>query len=419
LKYAWDGHFSANPHGGRARCPSLRRTPAPKRVAFAFPFGRAFVEDLAHAIHAHARAREHWVFTRFPERLSPSLDWLKAWDGDGAFVIISTREDARLARALPFPVVNLTAYFPDPGVPTVTMDHAEIGRLAARHLLDRRFRHFGFYGSGELWFSQLRRQGFVETVRRGRGVCEVLEANSNITSGRTWMRQQLKLEQWLRSLRPPVGILASTDLRANLLLETCQQIGRRVPDEIAVIGVDNDPVICGYSQPPLSSVARDDHRAGEVAAALLAELMAGRSARPGAGPGRARRRGRAPVHGDHGGGRSRAGRPGAARPRAHVAERFGVERLLAVTRWSRRSLETRFRRQLGLTPGAFVTGLRLKHAEKMLAANPKLPLTSVAAACGFSDLRHFRMVFRRLNGVSPTAHRRKLRRRLTPPLPAP
>jgi LacI family transcriptional regulator len=398
--------------------PFPRRTKSPKRVAFAFPFGRAFVEDLVHAIHAHARAREHWAFTRFPERLSPSLDWLKAWDGDGAFVIISTREDARLARALPFPVVNLTAYFPDPGVPTVTMDHAEVGRLAARHLLERRFRNFGFYGAGELWFSQLRQQGFLETVRRAGAACEVLEANSNIASGRTWMRQQLKLEQWLRSLRPPVGILASTDLRANLLLETCQQIGRRVPEEIAVIGVDNDPVICGYSQPPLSSVARDDHRAGEVAAALLAELMAGRSARPGpvlvAPAGVVARQSTETMA---------VGDPALAglvqHVGEHIAERFGVERLLAVTRWSRRSLETRFRRQLGLTPGAFVTGLRLKHAEKMLAANPKLPLTSVAAACGFSDLRHFRMVFRRLNGVSPTAHRRKLRRRLTPPLPAP
>jgi LacI family transcriptional regulator len=398
--------------------PSLRKSPAPKRVALAFPFGRPFVEDLAHAIHAHARAREHWVFTRFPERLSPSLDWLKAWDGDGAFVIISTREDARLARALPFPVVNLTAYLPDPGVPTVTMDHAEIGRLAAHHLLDRRFRHFGFYGSGELWFSQLRRQGFVETVRAAGASCAVLEADANITSGRTWTRQQLRLEQWLRSLRPPVGIMASTDPRAHMLLEACQQIGRRVPDEIAVIGVDNDPVICGYSRPPLSSVARDDHRAGEVAAGLLAELMAGRRARPG------------PVFVAPAGVVARQSTETLAvddpvlagvvqHVRDHVGEQFGVERLLAVSHWSRRSLETRFRRQLGLTPGAFITDLRLKQAEKVLAANPKLPLTSVAAACGFTDLRHFRMVFHRRNGFSPAEHRRKLLRRQTPSPPPP
>jgi len=394
--------------------PLRRKSSPPKRVAFAFPFGRAFVEDLVHAIHAHARAREHWVFTRFPERLSPSLDWLKAWDGDGAFVIISTREDARLARALPFPVVNLTAYFPDPGVPTVTMDHAEIGRLAARHLLERRFRHFGFYGSGELWFSQLRRRGFVETVRATGADCDVLEANSNIPTGRTWMRQQLKLERWLRSLRPPVGIMASTDLRANLLLETCQQIGRRVPDEIAVIGVDNDPVICGYSQPPLSSVARDDRRAGTEAAALLAELMAGRRGRTGpvfvAPAGVVPRQSTETLAVDD---------PSLSamvqHVRDHVGERFGVERLLAISHWSRRSLEMRFRRELGLTPGAFINGLRLKQAEKILETNPKLPLTQVAAACGFSDLRHFRMVFRKLNGVPPTEHRRQLLRRQSPP----
>ncbi len=397
---------------------SRRKSHPPKRVAFAFPFGRAFVEDLVHAIHAHARACEPWVFTRFPERLSPSLDWLKAWDGDGAFVLLSTHEDARLARALPFPVVNLTAYFPDPGVPTVTMDHAAIGRLAARHLLERRFRHFGFYGSGELWFSQLRRQGFVETVRQHGAPCAVLEANSNIASGRTWMRQQLKLEQWLRALRSPVGIMASTDLRANMLLETCRSIGRRVPDEVAVIGVDNDPVICGYAQPPLSSVARDDRRAGELAAGLLADLMAGRRVRSGpvfVAPAEvvARQSTETMAVDD----------PVLAglvqHVRDHVGEQFGVERLLAITHGSRRSLETRFQRQLGLPPGAFITGLRLKHAEKTLAANPRLPLSQVAAACGFSDLRHFRMVFRRRNGCSPAEHRRKLLGLATPSAPLP
>jgi len=223
------------------------RTMPPRRVALAFPYGRAFVEQVVEGILAYARREANWQVMRFPERLNPSLDWLKGWQGDGAFVIISTPEDDRIARNLTFPVVNITAYFAEPGVTTVTADHREIGRAAARHLLERRFRKFGYYGSRGFFFSELRRDGFVETIREQGGDCSVLEVSSVVGSGRDWLRQQKQLESWLRSLTPPVAIMASTDLRADILLETCHRLNLRVPDQIAVIGVDDDPVIVEHS----------------------------------------------------------------------------------------------------------------------------------------------------------------------------
>src|ERR1700722_15843318 len=93
---------------------SSAKSKAPRRIALAFPYGRAFVEKVVDGILAYARRQPDWQIMRFPERLSPSLDWLQGWQGDGAFVIISTPEDARIARSLPFPVVNITAYFGEP-----------------------------------------------------------------------------------------------------------------------------------------------------------------------------------------------------------------------------------------------------------------------------------------------------------------
>ncbi len=379
---------------------------SPRRVALAFPYGRAFVEKVVEGILAYARRETKWQIMRFPERLSPSLDWLQGWQGDGAFVIVSTPEDARIARALPFPVVNITAYFPEPGVTTVTADHREIGRLAAKHLLERRFRKFGYYGSRDLYFSQLRRDGFIEVIEKNGGSCAVLEVSSIVATGRMWTRQQQELDDWLRSLKPPVAIMASTDLRADILLETCRRLGLRVPDDIAVIGVDNDPVVVSHAQPPLTSIERDDQRAGELAASTLDEMMAGRRDRrqvlsvPPLGV-VARQSTETMAVED----------PVIANLvqyiRQHIAENFGVERLPPQVPCSRRTLENRFRAQLGASPAEIIHRLRVDQARRLLEAEHPQSLAAIATACGFSDMRNFRLVFRRYQKQSPAGYRKR------------
>jgi LacI family transcriptional regulator len=338
------------------------------------------------------------------------LDWLQGWQGDGAFVIISTPEDARIARALPFPVVNITAYFPEPGVATVTADHREIGRVAARHLLERRFKKFGYYGSRDLYFSELRRDGFVEVIQQHGGSCAVLEVPSIVASGRMWMRQQIQLEDWLRSLQPPVAIMASTDLRADMLLQTCRRLGLRVPDQVAVIGVDNDPVIVSHAQPPLSSVARNDQQAGELAASLLDKMMASQRHQlpvlfvPPTGV-VARQSSETLAVED------REMADLVQYIRQHVAENFGVERLPPLVPCSRRTLENRFRAHLGASPAEIIQRLRVDEARRLIEADDKVPLATVAAACGFSDVRHLRLVFRRVQRQSAAGYRRQVKSR--------
>jgi LacI family transcriptional regulator len=396
--------------------PSTKRSTSsksktPRRIALAFPYGRAFVEKVVDGILAYARRQPDWQIMRFPERLSPSLDWLQGWQGDGAFVIISTPEDARIAHALPFPVVNITAYFPESGVATVTADHQEIGRVAARHLLERRFKKFGYYGSRDLYFSEMRRNGFVETIKAHGGSCEVLEVPSIVASGRMWLRQQIQLENWLRSLQPPVAIMASTDLRADMLLQTCLRLGLRVPDQVAVIGVDNDPVIVNHAQPPLSSVARDDQLAGELAASLLDKFMSGQRNQqqvlfvPPTGV-VARQSSETMAVDDQ----ELAGLVQFIRK--HVRENFGVERLLAQVSCSRRTLENRFRVNLGAAPAEIIQRLRVDEARRLIESDEKLSLAAVATACGFSDVRHLRLVFRRIQGQSPAEYRRLIKTRV-------
>ena len=376
-----------------------------KHIALALPLDIVFVERLLPGILDFARDQGGWVFTRIPERLTSSFEWLRNWEGDGAFVLISNKTDVKVAQSLPIPIVNVGGYVKDSRVPTVTLDQQMVGRLAAEHLLARRFHRFGYYGVRDLWYSEQRRIGFETALLAAGYKCSSIESTNLIRSPWDWRRVGGQLARWLRSLQPPVGIMASWDLRAQMLSEACTMIGLRVPEDVAIVGVDNDPIACEFCIPQLTSVSRNDREVGWQAANLLSQLLEGKRSLklpiliP---PDRvvARRSTDTLVIED-----AEVARI-VQQVRDHLNEVFGVERILRLSPLSRRQLEQRFRRSVGSSPYAFLNELRVERAKLLLAQSQKRALTSVASECGFSELRRFRMVFRRITKLSPAEYRR-------------
>lgn len=378
-----------------------------KRVAFAFPTSLPFLDRVSRGILDYAQQHCHWTLTRVPEMISPSVGWLRYWPGNGAFALVENAADARVTRALPFPVVNLSADLADTGVPTVTVDCAATGRLAATHLLERNFRRFGFNGTRGLWFSEEPRDAFCEQIRHAGYAVDVLEMNDLFSPGSRWTNQEAMLDKWLRRFRSPFAIFTCSDLRAAMVNDACQRLGLRVPEDIALLGVDNDPVACELCQPPLSSVSRNDWKVGWEAAALLDRLIRGDS--PPLPPVV-----RVPPDGVVA--RRSTDTLAVEDPqialltqyvRAHLGEPFGVERLLERSKMSRRLLERRFKECLGRNPYTFIIEERVNLARKLLAAPEQLTLTDVASACGFSELRRFRLTFQRIAGMPPAEFRRR------------
>jgi len=380
-----------------------------KHIALALPLDIVFVERLLPGILEFARNQGGWVFTRVPERLAPSFEWLRNWEGDGAFVLIGNKADVKIARSLPMPIVNVGGYVQDVRIPTVTLDQQMVGRFAAEHLLARRFHRFGYYGVRDLWYSEQRRVGFEDALRVAGYTSSSMESTSLIGSPRDWRRVSGELARWLRSLRPPVGIMASWDLRAQMLSEACAMMGLRVPEDVAIVGVDNDPIACEFCIPQLSSVSRNDWQLGWQAANLLSQLIEGK--RPPKLPilippdGVVARRSTDTLVVED---------PEIAEIvqllRSQLNEVFGVERILRLTSLSRRQLEHRFRRSVGSPPYAFLNELRIERAKVLLAGPRKQTLTKVASECGFKELRRFRLVFRRLTKLSPAEYRRSAAR---------
>lgn len=374
-----------------------------RHIALAFPMGLAHLQPLVRGITDYARAHGPWIFTSNPETVTMPIQSLRGWRGDGVIAVLLTTADVRAAKQLDMPVVTFAGALRDPGVPRVMANNALVGSLAADHLLACGFPRFGYYGLHNVRYAHDRGDGFLRRLAENQRAASVHLSRNTLGASHPWKDEVQKLEHWLSTLEGPVGIFAANDMRARMLLDACQRLGRRVPDDVGVVGVDNDLVTCEFSEPPLSSIACDWYRIGIEAASALDRLMHGQDvpADQLINPlGVIKRRSSDVLIVDH---------PGVARAiqyvHDHLSESFGIERLIHETMTSRRSLEQGFRRSLGCTPHDFLSRERVNKAKELLAKPQKMKLAAIAGACGFTDARRLRIVFERCEGMTPAQFR--------------
>jgi LacI family transcriptional regulator len=173
------------------------------------------------------------------------------------------------------PVVDLTDIYEIPLLPWVGSDHRAMGVMAADHLRECGVRHFAFCGfRGELW-SELRKESFTKYNAELGAATHLWES---LWTGRAtdyWAKDIKQIAQWIAGLPKPVGIMAANDVRALHVIEACNQLGVVIPDEVAVLGVDDEETLCNLSSPRLSSILPDCREIGFRAAELLDKLMSG------------------------------------------------------------------------------------------------------------------------------------------------
>ncbi|HRQ90048.1 MAG TPA: XylR family transcriptional regulator, partial [Bacteroidia bacterium] len=244
-------------------------------IALAVNVGITHLARVVRGIREYAEGHTQWRFLLSPEThyLSPTA--LEGWKGDGVIALANTEEDFRVLASLDCPVVNLSGAWERSAFPRVRPDYEEIGRMAARHLLERGYRRFGFYGVSNVWYSSVYERGFSDELRhRGHG-CSVLQVPATLSEKARWDTGQGELELWLGTLRPPFAVMAAHDPRAAMVLRACERVGLSVPGDVAVVGVNNDTVTCESCRPPLTSIERNDHEIGLVAARWLDRLIRG------------------------------------------------------------------------------------------------------------------------------------------------
>jgi LacI family transcriptional regulator len=372
-------------------------------VETAMAFGRGVLEGISRFLVENPP----WsVQLDLRELLVSPPAWLERWEGDGIITRSTTPEMAEIILKSGIPTVNLTDIYGDQRLPTIWNDHDAIGRMAAEHLIQRGLTRFAFCGFSDHHWSEKRHFGFAAAIaERAEHSHEVQCHDSDWQQARRtgWEKQQADIVEWLRGLPKPIGILASNDFRGQHVLEGCRAAKISVPEEVAVIGVDNDQVICDFCQPPLSSVIPAAERIGFESAAMLNRLMRGEELenrqvliKP---------MGVAARHSTDVMAINDSDVVAALkiiRDRACLG--LSVAEILREIPIARSSLERRFRKSVGRSPQAEIRSVQLKRAQQLLCETD-LSLAQIASLTGFKHTEYFSVVFKREVGRTPGQYR--------------
>ncbi|MGB9879988.1 MAG: XylR family transcriptional regulator, partial [Anaerolineae bacterium] len=239
------------------------------RVALLIETSRGYGRQFLRGVIRYGRLHGPWGFYITPGDLEQALPRMRRWGGTGIIARVETPHVARaiLATKLPAILVGLSAarVCGNPSLQKFSQVHSDsigAGRLAAEHLLERGFRHFAYVGlPGYLW-SQRRQEGFCQRIAEAGFPVDVYPLPEHPDIETSWEKEHRRLARWLSKLPRPTGLMACNDDRGRQVLEACLTAGIQVPEELAVVGVDNDDLFCELSDPPLSSVALNAESAG-------------------------------------------------------------------------------------------------------------------------------------------------------------
>jgi len=240
-------------------------------------YGRGLISGITH----YSKLYGPWNFYtgtpfyyRQSKKESSAIDVIKRWCPDG----IIMREDSDIDKImnLGIPAIFITyTRMEIPGFITLLGDHEVCGKLAAEHFLGRGFRNFAYCGIPSQYWSVCRGQSFQSRLAQAGFTVDIFPFSASETKI-NWLKDQEKLKKWLIGLPKPVGLMTCTDDRAQNVIEACKACHLRIPEDIAIVGVDNDELLCSLMNPPLSSVALDAFKAGFEAAEILDRLMSRR-----------------------------------------------------------------------------------------------------------------------------------------------
>jgi len=369
-------------------------------------YGRKLIDGIVRYSREHGPWRFLLQENTFDGRVEP---WLRRWKPDGVLARVTSRRMAKQLHSLGVPIVDLLAENAAAHIPQIVCDDQEVVRRAVDHLLERGLKHFAFVGRRDTQFAQQRRRMFVEYVTlrqremaRPPGMTKPACA-SMMLPWESMPQLHFELADWLRALPKPLGVVACNDVWASQVLRVCSEYDMNVPDHVAVIGVDDDPVFCQMSNPALTSIGCNSHVIGYRAAAMLRGMITRGESPPPitfVEPGIVRSRKSTDTIAIS----DQAVVAAVRYVRLHACEGLSASAVAADLGVSRRTLERMFALHVGHSPAAAITRSKLERARDLLITT-RMPLVDVARQAGFFHVETLHRLFKQRFGLAPGGYR--------------
>jgi LacI family transcriptional regulator len=389
------------------------------KIAFAHDNISPNAQGIMAGVTEYVRAKGDWQLIIWPDVSQESLSFLKQRGCRGAFVNAQTSTRAKELLQIGMPLIVLSAMQEMLNLPFISADSEQVTQMACEYYLNKKFENFAFFGLTAAKWSRERMEFFSSHLKKcGYEPNIFKEEQTPITNAFTsfaklWISSTLSagqqtLVEWLRQLPKPVAILASCDILGCHLSNVAKEVGLDIPDEIAVMGVNNDQAMCSICDPPLSSIAFNFKRAGYEATKLLDRLISGQEKMQGQcikiQPTHVESRGSTDI--------LAIDDPDIVQALKYVRKRSSeplqVEEVANHVCISKRSLQLKFKKVLGKSIHKEIVQAHFEIARALLF-DTDLSIDEIALRSGFHYTSNMRRAFKQITGLLPQRYRQQHR----------
>ncbi|SEN14118.1 LacI family transcriptional regulator [bacterium A37T11] len=380
------------------------------KVILLLDFAEEYSKELLKGINTYAKQSGNWLFCKMPlfhrETIGMPgiLNWAKEWGAHGIIGQLYNVPEIEQFLEAGIPVIAQDFKERFSNIPNITGSYKETGELAASYFIKKGFVNFAFYGFKNIVWSRERAEGFDARLAKANFKVHYFE-HELAPRRELWYYKPSALSRWLKSLPKPVAILACDDNQAQQITEACRLLQIRIPEEIAVLGVDNDEIICDLSDPPLSSIELNAELGGYEAARTMENMIRdGRMTAPDifVKPLQIKTRQSTDIYATN----DTYIASSLKYIHQNIEKRLQVPDVLKQVPISRRVLEKRFFECTGLSIYKYISALRMeKFAEKVLQCDQ--PINEIALELGFDDSKNVARQFKQAYGCSPLEFRKQ------------
>lgn len=379
------------------------------KILLLIDYSSEFSRKLLRGLVQYSQEHGPWIFYRLPSYYKVLhgkqgvIEWVKERKPD-AIIAQWDLEGSNLLKNLDIPIIlqnykKRSDYFSN-----LTGDYIGTGKMAAQFFIEKKFRNFAFYGNKDVVWSKERAQGFMQEIQEVGGNYFYFESDNRLNENE-WGNNHIKLDEWLTSLPKPVALFACDDRFALEVSEICKINGINIPDEVSLLGVDNDELICNLSDPPISSIVLEVEKGGYDVGHLIHRQIREKQNIPFnivINPVKIEERKSTDKY--------NIDNKYILTILRYIEENLNsdlsIEKLTGLVPLSRRNLEVKFKKELGISIYQFILKYRIEQFAKLLVNTDRL-LFDIALECGFNDNKNISRVFKKIKGLSPAEYRRQ------------